>query len=87
VRVGAAGKVMGGERVAELLDEGCDFVLIGRGAILQPDFPEQVRRDPASTARAAPVSAEFLRANGLSEPFIHYMATAWNNFVFRDEAA
>jgi 2,4-dienoyl-CoA reductase-like NADH-dependent reductase (Old Yellow Enzyme family) len=87
VRVGAAGKIMGGERVAELLDEGCDFVLIGRGAILQPDFPEQVRRDPAFTARAAPVSAEFLRANGLSEPFIHHMATARDNFVFRDEAA
>ena len=69
------------------LDEGCDFVLIGRGAILQPDFPEQVRRDPAFVAPPVPVSAAFLRANGLSEPFIHYMATAWDNFVTRGVAA
>ena len=66
VRLGAAGKIMGGERAAELLEEGCDFVLIGRGAVLRPDFPRRVRHDPACTTPALPVSADYLRGGGIS---------------------
>jgi 2,4-dienoyl-CoA reductase-like NADH-dependent reductase (Old Yellow Enzyme family) len=47
VRLGAAGKVMSGPRAAEVLQAGCDFVSIGRAAILRHDFPERVRRDPS----------------------------------------
>ena len=38
VRLGAAGKIMSAQRAGELLDEGCDFVLIARAGILQRDF-------------------------------------------------
>ena len=46
VRVGAAGRIMSARRAAELLDEGCDFVLVGRAGILQRDFPLRVMENP-----------------------------------------
>lgn len=80
VRVGAAGRVMSAQRAAELLDEGCDFVLIGRAGILQRDFPLQVAADPHYDSPALPVTAQFLRAGGLSERFIDHMR-GWPAFV------
>jgi 2,4-dienoyl-CoA reductase-like NADH-dependent reductase (Old Yellow Enzyme family) len=85
VRLGTAGKIMGGARAAELLEEGCDFVLIGRAAILHADFPRRVALDSNYVSPALPVSGAFLRAQGLSPPFVDYMRTSWSNFV-SDEA-
>jgi 2,4-dienoyl-CoA reductase-like NADH-dependent reductase (Old Yellow Enzyme family) len=80
VPLGVAGKIMGGEDVRRCLDAGADFVLIGRGAILHHDFPQQVRADPQFTSIPRPVSRDHLRAEGLSEGFVDYMAT-WPDFV------
>ncbi|WP_326541887.1 NADH:flavin oxidoreductase [Pseudorhodoferax sp.] len=80
VRVGTAGKIMGAQRAAQLLDEGCDYVLIGRAGILRRDFPLQALRDPCYDSPATPVTAEFLRQGGLSERFIQHMR-GWQTFV------
>ena len=80
VRVGAAGKIMSAQRAAQLLEEGCDFVLIGRAGILQRDFPLRVQRDPHHESPALPVTADFLRQGGLSERFIDHMR-GWTQFV------
>ncbi|MET0439057.1 MAG: NADH:flavin oxidoreductase [Devosia sp.] len=80
VRVGAAGKIMSAQRAAQLLDEGCDFVLIGRAGILQRDFPLRVKADPCYDSPQVPVSAQHLRDGGLSERFINHMRR-WPNFV------
>ncbi|ALM86848.1 NADH:flavin oxidoreductase [Bordetella sp. N] len=80
VRVGAAGKIMSARRAAQLLEEGCDFVLIGRAGILRPDFPLQVKADPCYDSPRLPVTAQFLRASGLSERFINHMR-GWQNFL------
>lgn len=80
VRVGAAGRIMGAQRAARLLDEGCDFVLIGRAGILQRDFPLQVRANPEYDSPELPVTADFLRRGGLSERFIRHMR-GWQTFV------
>jgi 2,4-dienoyl-CoA reductase-like NADH-dependent reductase (Old Yellow Enzyme family) len=80
VRVGTAGKVRSAKRCAELLEEGCDFVLIGRAAVLRADFPEMVRQDPAYVSPDLPVSEEYLRKQGLSRAFIGYMRN-WDGFV------
>lgn len=82
VRLGAAGKIMGAQRAAQLLEEGCDFVLIGRAGILQRDFPLQVQANPLYDSPATPVTAEYLRAGGLSERFIRHMR-GWQSFVVR----
>ncbi len=80
VRVGAAGRIMGATRAAQLLDEGCDFVLIGRAGILQRDFPRQVKANPHYDSPKLPVTAEYLRKGGLSERFIDHMR-GWQTFV------
>ncbi|WP_210346986.1 hypothetical protein [Bradyrhizobium sp. CCBAU 53351] len=73
VRLGVAGKIMGAQRAAELLDEGCDFVLVGRASILRRDFPRRVFEDAQYESPELPVTAQYLRSGGLSERFIDHM--------------
>ena len=87
VRLGAAGKVTSAESATWVLDAGCDFVLVGRAAILRHDFPERVRRDPAYQSPALPVTAQHLRHEGVSPRFIDYIATLWPDFVATEETA
>ena len=80
VRLGAAGKVMSGRAAAGVIAAGCDFVTIGRAAILRHDFPERVRADADYESPALPVTVEHLLDEGLAEPFIAYMQN-WPGFV------
>jgi len=80
VRLGVAGKIMSARRAAQVLDEGCDFVLVGRASILQRDFPLQVRANPEFESPKLPVTAQFLRDGGLSERFVRHMR-GWEYFV------
>jgi 2,4-dienoyl-CoA reductase-like NADH-dependent reductase (Old Yellow Enzyme family) len=79
-RLGVAGKIMSGADVAHCLDAGADFVLLGRAAILHHDFPQRMRADPAFASVPRPVTRDYLRGKGLSEPFVDYMAS-WPDFV------
>lgn len=85
VRLGAAGKVMSGQTAAWLLDAGCDFVAIGRAAILRHDFPGRVRSNPAYDSPAMPITAGHLREEGVSAPFLTYLST-WPGFLAEEEA-
>lgn len=80
VRLGAAGKIMSAQDAVNVIEAGYDYVLIGRGAILAHDFPEQVRRNPNYQSPSLPVSSEHLRKEGLGPAFIKYMST-WEGFV------
>jgi 2,4-dienoyl-CoA reductase-like NADH-dependent reductase (Old Yellow Enzyme family) len=80
VRLGVAGKVQSGAAAARALADGADYVLVGRGAILHHDFPEQVRADPDFRPHPLPVSHDYLRGQGLSPTFIEYMNN-WPGFV------
>lgn len=79
VRLGVAGKVTSPAIAAQMLDQGADYVLIGRAAILHHDFPERAR-DAAFTPIALPVTAEYLANEGLGPAFVKYMST-WPGFV------
>lgn len=79
-RLGVAGKVSRPADAAACLDAGADFVLLGRAAILSHDFPLQAARDPDFVPPHLPVSRDYLRAQGLGERFIDYMAV-WKGFV------
>ena len=85
VRMGAAGKIMSAADAEAVIAAGCDYVLIGRAAILRHDFPERVRRDPAYTSPPLPVSRDHLREEALSEAFIEYMRR-FPGFVAQEEA-
>ena len=84
-RLGAAGKVMDAADALDLLDAGCDFVVIGRAAILRHDFPERVRRDRAYRSPALPIGVQHLRDEGLSDEFVYYMRR-WPGFVEENPA-
>ncbi|MFO1255960.1 MAG: NADH:flavin oxidoreductase [Sphingomonadaceae bacterium] len=79
-RLGVAGKIMDAAKVRACLDAGADFVLPGRAAILHHDFAARAIADPDFACVSNPVSREHLRAEGLGEAFIGYMAT-WPGFV------
>lgn len=72
VKLGVAGKVNSPGVAAEMLDRGADYVLIGRAAILHHDFPERAH-DAAWNPVQAPVSAEYLAAEGVSPTFVEYL--------------
>jgi 2,4-dienoyl-CoA reductase-like NADH-dependent reductase (Old Yellow Enzyme family) len=80
VRLGVAGKIMSAQRAAALLDEGCDFVVIGRAGILRRDFPLQVQANPGYESPTMPVTAGYLRQGGLSERFINHLR-GWQTIV------
>lgn len=75
VRLSVAGKIMSMQDAANLIDSGCDFVSIGRAAILRHDFPEQVKQVPPYDSPALPVSESLLREQGAGAPFIAYLRT------------
>ncbi len=80
VRLGVAGKVARPEDAQRCLDEGCDFVLLGRAAILTHDFPNQLAEAADFTPVVVPVSAQYLQDQGLSARFVEYMRQ-WKGFV------
>ncbi|MFK7784339.1 MAG: NADH:flavin oxidoreductase [Crocinitomicaceae bacterium] len=75
-----AGKILSGQDVQTILDAGVDFVSIGRSGILHHDFPKQVIGNPNFQPEQTPVSAEYLKQEGLSDTFVNYMRR-WPDFV------
>ncbi len=85
VRLGAAGKITSADAARRCLAAGFDFVVIGRAAVLHHDFPLRVQQDPNFAHVALPVTADYLRREGLSDPFVTYMRN-WKNFVATEAA-
>ncbi|ATQ43488.1 NADH:flavin oxidoreductase [Caulobacter mirabilis] len=84
-RLGVAGKIMTPAQATDLLARGCDYVLLGRAAILHHDWPKLAEADAGFAPASLPVTRDHLRSEGLGEAFVNYMAT-WKGFV-REEAA
>jgi 2,4-dienoyl-CoA reductase-like NADH-dependent reductase (Old Yellow Enzyme family) len=80
VRLGCAGKIMSGDDVRACLDQGMDFVFLGRAAILHHDYPQLFAADPGFQPIARPVSEAHLRKEGLGPTFVGYMKS-WRGFV------
>jgi len=80
VRLGVAGKVMSAATARDCLAAGCDFVLVGRGAVLHHDWPMRAAADTGFVPVALPVTRAHLDTEGLSPVFIDYMAN-WKGFV------
>ena len=80
VRLGAAGKLTTGPACRRALEEGLDYVVIGRAAILHHDLPQRIAVNPDFTPMPLPVTPAYLRAEGLGDSFVDYMRT-WKGFV------
>ena len=79
-RLGAAGRLTGGEACLRAMQAGLDFVGIGRSAILHHDFPRKVAGDPGFMPIGLPVPEQHLADEGLGPAFRNYMRT-WKGFV------
>lgn len=79
-RLGAAGKIIHPEHALACLDQGADYAVLGKVAVLHRDYPNRVREEPDFQPRWLPAPAAYLRHQGLSETFIAYLST-WTNFV------
>jgi 2,4-dienoyl-CoA reductase-like NADH-dependent reductase (Old Yellow Enzyme family) len=80
IALGAAGKIRTARDALRALEEGCDFAMIGRAAIIAHDFANRARADAEYSPPSLPVSAEYLAGEGLAPAFIDYMRT-WKGFV------
>ncbi|MDF1846844.1 MAG: NADH:flavin oxidoreductase [Parvibaculaceae bacterium] len=80
VRLGVAGKIARPEDAQACLDQGCDFVLLGRAAILTHDFPNKLAADASFEPVKIPVTPAYLNGQGLSDKFVDYMGQ-WPGFV------
>jgi 2,4-dienoyl-CoA reductase-like NADH-dependent reductase (Old Yellow Enzyme family) len=75
-----AGKIKSGKDVKKILDAGVDFVTVGRSAILHHDFPKKVAENPDFEPTPTPVTAAYLKKEGLGDKFVEYMRR-WKGFV------
>ena len=80
VRLGTAGKIHKPDDARRCLEEGADFVILGRAAILHYDFPLQMQKDTGFEPVKLPVTRDYLHSQGLGEAFVNYMA-GWKGFV------
>lgn len=81
-RLCVAGKVRSPADATATLAAGVDFVMLGRAAILNHNFPALAAADPGWTPTPNPVSRAHLRQEGLGEAFVEYMAESrWGGFV------
>ena len=85
-RLGVAGKIDSAAAARACIDDGFDFVSIGRAAIVHHDFVQRIAADPDFAMAALPVTVEHLRAEGLGPAFIEYMRR-WEGFVAPDTSA
>ena len=84
VRMGITGRIRTGATVRAAMDEGADYLAIGKAGILYPDFPRMISQDPDLEPDWLPVSAAFLRSQTVGDAFIEYLTT-WRGFI-SDEA-
>jgi 2,4-dienoyl-CoA reductase-like NADH-dependent reductase (Old Yellow Enzyme family) len=80
VRLGVAGKIQTPADAERALVDGADWVMLGRAAILNHDFPNQYRADTTFQPTQIPVTRDHLFKEGLSEKFIKYMSS-WAGFI------
>ncbi len=77
VRLGVAGKLRRPADVSRALSDGADFAILGRAGILHHDYPNQVKANADFEPMKPPVSADYLREQGLGEALIDYVRN-WN---------
>jgi len=66
-RLGVAGNIRTPQDATRAMEEGVDWVMIGRGAILHHNFPLLYQEDPEFSPSVIPVTAEYLAKEGLSQ--------------------
>lgn len=79
-RLGVAGKIRTPQEAEAALAAGADWIMLGRAAMLQHDFPNRYKADPAFKPVAMPVPRQYLKDEGISEKFQAYIQPRWPEF-------
>jgi 2,4-dienoyl-CoA reductase-like NADH-dependent reductase (Old Yellow Enzyme family) len=79
-RLGVAGKIRTPQDAEATLAAGADWIMLGRAAMLQHDFPNRYKADPAFRPVQMPVTRQYLKDEGLSEKFQAYIRPRWPEF-------
>ena len=72
-RLGVAGNIRTPQDAVKAIED-VDWVMLGRAAILNHDFPKLFEVDPEFEPPTIPVTADYLAKEGLSPKFINYMS-------------
>ena len=80
VKLGAAGKITNPSEAETIISQGVDWIMLGRAAILQHNFPNLHFTNPDFIPVRTPVSKDHLRNEGLSDKFLEYM-NRWDGFI------
>ena len=80
VRLGVAGKIRTPQEAEATLANGADFVMLGRAAMLQHDFPNRYKADHSFKPIDMPVTRQYLRDEGVSNKFQAYIEGRWPEF-------
>jgi 2,4-dienoyl-CoA reductase-like NADH-dependent reductase (Old Yellow Enzyme family) len=79
-RLGVAGKIRAPQEAEATIAAGADWIMLGRAAMLQHDFPNRYKADPSFKPVQMPVSRQYLKDEGLSEKFQEYIRPRWPEF-------
>lgn len=83
VRLGIAGKIRTPAEAERAIADGVDWIMLGRAAILNHDFPLKQQNNPDFMPAGLPASRAHLENEGVSEKFIDYLSS-WKGFVAED---
>ena len=73
-RLGVAGAIKTPLDAEKTMAEGVDWVMLGRAAILNHNFPNLYEANQTFLPTKIPVTEDYLKSEGLSEKFIQYIS-------------
>jgi 2,4-dienoyl-CoA reductase-like NADH-dependent reductase (Old Yellow Enzyme family) len=79
-RLGVAGKIRTPQEAEATIAAGADWIMLGRAAMLQHDFPNRYKADPSFKPVEMPVPRQYLKDEGISEKFQAYIQPRWPEF-------
>lgn len=83
LKIGVAGAIMSAQTAAQCLEQGADFVSIGKAGILAHDFPLKVKANADYISPSLPVSKADLEAQWIGPNFINYL-TGFKGLIKQD---
>ena len=79
-RLGVAGKIRTPREAEATLAAGADWIMLGRAAMLQHDFPNRYKANPSFRPVEMPVTRKYLESEGISKKFQGYIEGRWPEF-------
>ena len=79
-RLGVAGKIRTPREAEATLAAGVDWIMLGRAAMLQHDFPNRYKANPSFRPVEMPVTRKYLESEGISKKFQGYIEGRWPEF-------